>query len=277
MAGKFKNLKALASNFSSISSATQNFLLNKSKYLPEAFLQAKPKSSVAQEAPKNCEFSIGKKEHAEKVLKFMETDYLDNEPVARSFKIGRQDYDTVLKPLMLEDYLGGLTILAKKNDEIAGVCISQRCCHWYGDHLEKMSCDTDNLQVRKYLQLIAFLHREPRIHQKLGEDVIFNIAHLSVSKNFKNQGIGKDLMKKSLALARDANYNYAKVICTNMFTQKICDKIGMTPAWNLPYKNILSEETCKPLILPDDPHTHAHVYYVDLKQLPNDFTAFGLN
>lgn len=280
MFGKIKGLKTLS--LPTISPVSfQNFMSNKFRLLREDQFQTNSKSlSLKESEPatieKNYEISIAKKEDTGDILKFVEHSFLHDEPLTKSLKIG-PTVDPILKALFCRDFQYGLSVVATKKDsnkEILGVCINQKCCKWDGDHLEKFSCKTQDPQVRKFLQMSALMYQEPRLHQKLSQDVIFNMKCLAV--NHKNKELAENLVKSSLALARDTNYEFAQVICTNEFVRKQCEEIGMSLEWKIPYTNILLEDTCEPVAIPENPHNHVHVYYVNLKELPAEFIASNL-
>jgi GNAT superfamily N-acetyltransferase len=165
----------------------------------------------------------------------------------------------------------GLSIVARKlcNDKgIVGVSINERSCKSDGEKMCKLTEEIQDCNLKKMFEALTFITREPKLHEKLCQEEIFHVGMLSVAESHYGRGIGQDLVKKSLELARDKNFQFAKTAATNDNTRKIAEKLGMQKFWSATFKDILCRGNIKTRALPECPHTGVNIYILDLKTLP---------
>lgn len=162
----------------------------------------------------------------------------------------------------------GLTFIARNccNKEIIGVSINEVACKLNGAKLCKLFKQTKNCDLKKYFEVMSIIANEPKIHEKLQTDEIFNIAQLAVAESHYGKGIGMELVKQSLEFAREKNFCFAKMTCTSENRHKIAEELQMKKIWCGPYKDILCRGKNKPRNIPCPPNTAASVFYLDLKK-----------
>jgi hypothetical protein len=224
------------------------------------------------------EVEIAQPRDTENVVRFLKRNFFQREPLVKSLGLSLH-FDPVIERIIEEDLKLGCSLLALRpghEREIVGICVNEKCCPWECEALEKMACETKNAKVQYLLHMWSLMARESKLFETLHQHEFFGLDFLSVQKSFCGKGIGTELAKKSLALAKDLNYRYARMVCTSEQSSKIAEKLGMERAWRIPYKNILFEDSDQAVTIPPPPHNEASVYYIDLKRLPTDFVASNL-
>lgn len=220
--------------------------------------------------PKDWKMETASRCDTDKIISFVEKHFLSEEPLCRALipgqapKIFREYYQEALDL--------GLSVVAKKicgDKEIIGVCLNHPSYKLNGPKLIKESKEIEDLNLRKLMETWGIIESEPKINETLCEDAIFLVCMLSVHDKHYGKGIGLELVKKSLEVAAENNFKYAKMNCTNENTMKIAKKLKMEHFWSIPYKDLLSRGNIKPRALPEPPHHNVYVYYTDLKTLPS--------
>lgn len=222
--------------------------------------------------------SIAKPQDVDHVVRFLKKTFFQREPLVKSLGLAL-NFDPILEKIIEEDLKLGCTLLAfspGKERKIVGVCVNEKCIPWESTELEKLACQTENTKVQYLLHMWALMARESKLLETLKQNEIFGLEFLSVSKAYSGRGVATELARKSLALAKDLNYHYARMICTGEPSSIIAEKIGMTRIWKIPYKNILFEDSGRPVTIVPPPHNSVSVYYIDLKRLPDDFVTTNL-
>lgn len=208
-----------------------------------------------------------------RILKFLEHNFFVDEPLIKSLSFNKGKVDGTIERYIRKSLNHGLSIVAVKNSpgrDILGISINEKNCVWDGTKMDKIAVESQLPQVRKLLHIWALITREPQIHMKLSQYEIFELGIISVARKMHGQGLGTQLAKRSLALARDLNYRYARMDATSDYSKKIAEKLEMSRIWEVPYKNILLDDENVPVAVPEKPHTHAYVYFMNLKNLPEE-------
>lgn len=215
-----------------------------------------------------------------RILRFMEKNYFNEEPLSKSLRLCYQKLDKALEFYVKELLSQGMTIVAREEsleNPIIGVAINQKSCHWDGDRLVELAAVADNANAKKLLNIWALLAREPAMHEYLSQLVIFDLKFITVKKSLEGQGLESELAKRSLELGRDMNYNFARIDATNAATKSIAENFKMEKLWDVPYANVLSDDGKSPVANPGSLHTHAAVYFLNLKTMPEERRKFEEN
>ncbi len=93
------------------------------------------------------------------------------------------------------------------------------------------------------------------------EDKLTKISVLCVHPDYKNRGIGTELMKRSLDHASHCGTTLFGTLCTSIYTQQMCEKQGFEKVKEVYYSTYVDSET-KSLLYKDveEPHKAAISY-----------------
>lgn len=239
------------------------------------FLKAAPKfrpivrfSSTADKIKKDWRYEVASPCDTEKILTFVNKHYLKEEPLFKTLVPGQKP--KIVEKMFRGTLDHGMTMIARKCDdkEIIGVCMNERSGKLDGAKLCKIANDIKECDLKKLFEVWSLISSEPKLNEKLCQDEIFHVAVLSVCECHWGKGIGADLVKKSLELALDRKFAYAKMNATNDNTRKIAEKLNFEKFWCIPYKEALCRGDIKPRAIPEPPHTSISVFSYDLKNLP---------
>lgn len=221
--------------------------------------------------PVGYKIEIAKAADIKPTLAFIENNYFAEEPLSKSLNLTRRSLEGSVEVFVLEAIKQGFTLIAKsKNDasnDIIGACVNIRSCPFDASMYNELSKCTSSTNTKKLFKIWSLLAREPRLHEDLNERCIFEIKMLAVKSIHQGQGLGTELLKKSLDLARDLNFTFAAMNCTNEYAKKIAEKQEMKQLWEVAYKNILMSDEKTPAAIPDQPHYSASVSYLNLKKM----------
>lgn len=238
---------------------------NSTKYFISSLLTPRKK-----EEPINLKFDIVKSAEFDQTLQFIAKNFFREDPLCRCLCINTSKgrCEGPMELLIKDSLRHGMTIIARdvNENEIVGACINNRNCPWDAQKLEEFAKQVQDGNTKKLLYIWALMSREPKLHQELELNSIFEIGLLAINNKFSGRGIGTELVKRSLDLGRDLNFSHARMDCTSDYSMKIAEKLNMKRMWDVSYKNILMQDGKTPLAVPEYPHSQAAVYYTHLKE-----------
>ncbi|XP_065086046.1 arylalkylamine N-acetyltransferase-like 2 [Ochlerotatus camptorhynchus] len=218
-----------------------------------------------QSIPRPFSIRLAKLQDEPHIMHFIRENFYDEEPLLKSLNITKSVANPCLESYLCNHLKSGFTLIAVEQDNrIVGISINQRNCAWDGDKLreqaDRVQCDP----LRKLFYIWSIVSTEPRLHQKFRTSCIFEIAILATAREAQRQGIGYQLTVHSLRLARDLGFEVARMDCTNEYSSRLAQRAGMECMWSVPYKHLV-DSAKKPVVKPDEPHTHIRVHATKLK------------
>lgn len=200
---------------------------------------------------------IAKPSDTNRILNFLEKNYFCDEPLCKSLNLCNMKLELPLEIHVKSLLLQGFSLIVRENsreNQVIGVCVNQKNCKWTGDHLEELAKITTDVNIKKLLRIWALNTREPAMHDFLSQHNIFDMTFVAAKK--EHPKLAGQLAKHSLNLARDMNFWFARIDCTNNETMKIAEKLEMKKLWEAPYTSILCEDEKTPVAVPEPPNTH---------------------
>jgi hypothetical protein len=206
------------------------------------------------------------------ILKFVETNFLKEDPLAKALIPGQKPevFNRIVRACLDQ----GFSVVAKRtcgDFEVIGACINSRSYMMSGLRYLKLANEADDENVKKLLETMAIVEKDSNVNDKLDQDEILSLGFLSVNEKHWGKGIGLELVKKSVELAGERNFRFAKMNCMNENTKKIAEEVTMKKIWSKSYKDLLCRDErfdrSLPCDVPEPPHLFAYVYYVDLKEM----------
>lgn len=199
----------------------------------------------------------------QEILSFVGNNFLKEEALVRTLIPGPKP--KLLLEIFRKMLEQELTVVARQQSgekKLVGVSINERSSRLDVINLCKLIPSVDDCNLKKLLEVWAMIHVESKLHETLACNEIFHSVALTVAESHYGQGIGIELTKRSFELAREKNFKFAKMNCTNDNTRKIAEELNMIRAWSSSYKEIM-----KSSVMPDPPHCSANAYYIDLLKI----------
>ncbi|XP_035895664.1 uncharacterized protein LOC118504794 [Anopheles stephensi] len=219
-----------------------------------------------------CRVRLARAEDTGEVVTFVQQNLLHHEPLLRALNVGeipgREQLLEYVRQLLRESF----TLVALDDDgggrpsdgrRIVGVAISRRSCSWDGKQLIERADRTRCDQLRKLLYIWSIVESEPGLHQHFCTRCLFEIAFLATAVESRRQGIGLHLTLRSLQLARDLGFHFARMNCTCEYSARIASKAGLECHWTVAYHHLV-DSTKQPVVHPEPPHTHIKVHAMAL-------------
>ena len=127
---------------------------------------------------------LAKKADSPAIVQFVQAILLHHEPLVRSLhvcrssasKSGLADYIRVLLP----DSFTLLAVNPVQPEQIVGVAIGRRSCHWDGKRLIERADRTRCDQLRKLLYIWSIVEAEPNLHQHFCTRCLFEVSAFGV-------------------------------------------------------------------------------------------------
>ena len=116
-----------------------------------------------------------------------------------------------------------------------------------------------NEKWSQILGILQYCEKKADIFRRFNVEKIFFVHVVAVALEHGGQGIGQKLFQKGLELAKDMGYTIVGADCTNYYTSKIAEKLGMECASEVTfdeYHKVLGEEIFEVTA----PHTSVKTY-----------------
>lgn len=218
----------------------------------------------------SCRMRIARPSDTSKILKFMEKRYFCENSLSKCLDLCGAKLEASLENYLRSVLHQGISYIARdsaKGNKLIGVCLNQKNYKGASNHLEEIAENSTQDNTKKLLRIWALISREPDLHRSLLQNSIFDVSFVATQDDDEDSLLGVRLVKRSLYLARDMNFAYARANCTDNRSIKIAEDAKMIRLWDVKYKNILSETAKTPLVMPERPNMEAAVFYINLKMM----------
>jgi hypothetical protein len=235
-------------------------------------LKASTFCRIHGDCQKNWKIELAKACDRKEILKFVETNFLKDDPLAKALIPGQNPvvFNRIVRGCLDQ----GFSVVAKRtcgDFEVIGACINCRSYLMSGSRYLRLAKEADDENVKKLLKTMAFVENDSNLNEKLDQDEILSLGFLSVNEKHWGKGIGLELVSKSIEVAGDRNFRFVKLNCLNENTKKIAEEVKMKKIWSTSYKNLLCRDErfdkSLPCVVPEPPHLSAYVYFTDLKEI----------
>jgi len=83
-------------------------------------------------------------------------------------------------------------------------------------------------ELHKMIPFCLTLQEESKVFDKLGVEEMATFVTISVGKEFRNQGLGTEMYRRSLALLKEKGYSAVDGCFSNPFSRRIAEKLGFS-------------------------------------------------
>ncbi|XP_046668417.1 uncharacterized protein LOC124359577 isoform X2 [Homalodisca vitripennis] len=120
-------------------------------------------------------------------------------------------------------------------------------------------------EVKKLVEFMEFAEEEAEL-TRLPERTI-ELRILSVSKEWRRQGVARKLTEESMRVARDAGFEAMRICCTSEYTARLVRRLGWREHYRLAYKDYPKLSGRDIQLTPTPGHEHLYYYVIELQTL----------
>ncbi|XP_072765267.1 arylalkylamine N-acetyltransferase 1 isoform X2 [Anoplolepis gracilipes] len=193
-----------------------------------------------------------------RVLKFLRRFFFRDEPLNQCIQLIPEGEDSTC--LELEDFCShssfenNLSLMAvTTSGAIVGVLLNGKADPPPDEEPEYIKA-CKNTKFKKILRLLYHVDKTVNKDGQFRDLNVLEIKILSVDTNWRGKGVGKTLIEKTIEIAKEQGFHYARVDCSSAFSGKLCARIGFDAIYKLNYNDYVDEEG-KPIFSPAPPHT----------------------
>ncbi|NP_001177771.1 N-acetyltransferase 2 [Bombyx mori] len=176
------------------------------------------------------------------VIQHLRDSFFADEPLNKAVGLcERGQPHAALERLCLATMTDGLSIAAMDGDKVLGVALNGILRH--GDieqSIEKIKQSTDE-KFNKIFNILYTVSRDLNLFNTFEVDLIMECRIISVHENARGRGLAKELMKRSIDLARDNEFKLFKVDATGAFSQRICRSLSLEELKSVRYDEYCDE------------------------------------
>lgn len=240
----------------------------------------KTTTSFAKDAPKITRYSLAdsadgsngdmdyhieiiNKDDKLKVLKFLRRFFFRDEPLNQSIQLIPEGEDSTC--MELEDYCShsslenNLSLMAvSASGTIVGVQLNGKMNPPSKEEPEYIRL-CKNEKFKKILRLLHYIDKDVNRGGQFRDSNVLEIRIISVDTNWRGKGVAKNLIEKTMEIAKEQGFHYIRADCTSFFSGKLCARLGFDAIYNLNYSDYMDEDG-KPIFSPASPHTAAVTY-----------------
>lgn len=150
---------------------------------------------------------------------------------------------------------------------LAGILISDIINSTSNGHLISLvadAADGDDNRANDIPNFLAYINAKSNIRQRFDVDECFQIEIVGVHQDYRQHQIGKKLFEAGIRLAKSKNCALVGVDCTNIYTSKIAEKLGMECVSIVSYDEY-NDHLGKVLFVPTPPNVEIKTFVKKLK------------
>ncbi|KAL3276616.1 hypothetical protein HHI36_011988 [Cryptolaemus montrouzieri] len=191
------------------------------------------------------------------LVREMYRSFYPDEPVSFALKFR---CDPKLDELVYDALAENLSVVVKckYSGDILAACINRTTNPWDPNILDRIACTLCS-RGKSILHLRAHLMRAHDLWNYYGVQKIFDVQHVYVRREERKQQIPWHMITASRNIAADCGYTIFRVISTNEYLSKVCEKYRMRKVYDLPYCAYIGADW-KPVCEPPPPHFSAKTY-----------------
>ena len=164
----------------------------------------------------------------EGVLQFLRKHYYAHEPITVGY-IHKKEPTKDDEDFSMSFLADGTVIksIDENTGNIIGVSISGPIKPGDPEQMVEEAKTTETKKWADILKLLAYLEKTANVCERYNVEKCLHIHIIAVDTTYRGQAIGFNLTKEQLKLAQKLGYKLVSVDCTNVYTAKICEKLGM--------------------------------------------------
>lgn len=199
-------------------------------------------------------FRAGTENDKNRVKTFLLDNYFPDEPICKSehAEIDGKNLDKIVKCL---EY-GTCTLAEDCDGKLIGVRLAE----------PSLPTDIESYNVKNpktYLEkLWVFLYKiaqEANTFEKYRVEKVMHSMLLGVDKDYRSKGLGTQLYRENMKLAKKLGYSLYTCDCTSLYSAKACLNLGFDIVYEMPYADYKDENGVQ-IFKPHPPHDKIRVF-----------------
>ncbi|KAL4715774.1 hypothetical protein ACJJTC_006353 [Scirpophaga incertulas] len=187
-------------------------------------------------------------EMGDAVLQHLRDSFFADEPLNKAVQLcQRGQPHAALERLCTATMADGLSIAVLENDM---------------ESIEKIQQSSD-AKFNKIFTILYTVSRDLDLFDTFDVDRIMECRIISVADQARGRGLAKELMKRSIQLAREEDFKLFKVDATGAFSQRICSTLGLRELRKVRYAEYC-DSSGKPIFCVPPPHDALSVMVLEM-------------
>lgn len=220
-------------------------------------------STILENVNSDIIYRIAKPSDRNNLLDFLRVHYYPEEPITNGNEPKEQDkLDEEFSLSVIEDGASIIAVDPAKNDKVIGAILAGPIEPHEVEHLQhesKRCAENNSMKWSQILQLLAHLAECANVFERFNVDKSLHIHVMSVDAAYRGKSIGKNLMEKCIEAGKSLGYPLISTDCTNVFSIKIAEKLGMECVNTLAFSDY-KDENGQQLFKPPLPNTHIKTF-----------------
>lgn len=203
----------------------------------------------------------------DRLLDFLRIHYYPEEPITNGNEPRKQDSaDEEFSLSLINDGASIIAVDLSKKNQIIGALMAGPIKPDEAEELHKESercAHSNNGKWAEILLLLSHLAENSNVFERFNVDKSLHIHVMSVDYEYRGKSIGTNLMRKCFEVGKQLGYQVVSADCTNVFSIKIAEKLGMQCIYELAFSD---SKDCngKQLFNPPSPNTTIKTFAIIL-------------
>lgn len=166
----------------------------------------------------------------------MENHFTNDEPLCRAFQVSwSSEFEKRVRSILKENI--SICMIRKATDEMMGIVLT--CSVRKSDpHFNPLQ--TNDAKLRALRQFFCHKDQEWNFCRRYEIDEAVHLHTLCVHQNYRRRGLGSNLLRATVVMAKELQFKGIKADGTSSFSQRIFEKTGFETLFVMPYESYIT-------------------------------------
>lgn len=198
-------------------------------------------------------FRIGTESDKARVKVFLKEHFFVDEPICKSENaaIDEGSLDKIVRCLEF----GTCTLAEDSTGKLIGVRLAKPRTP---EDVDNLNIDIPKTTLDRMWRMVYDLALNANTFERFGVEKIMHSMVLGVDKDYRGKGLGTQLYKENMKLAKELGYTVYTCDCTSLFSAKACLRLGFDIIYEIAYTDYKDEKDVQ-IFRPSPPHDKLRV------------------
>ncbi|KAM3958807.1 LOW QUALITY PROTEIN: arylalkylamine N-acetyltransferase-like 7 [Aphomia sociella] len=202
-------------------------------------------------------------EMSDAVLQHLRDSFFADEPLNKAVGLcERGQSHAALERLCAATMIDGLSVAAMEDDTVLGVALNGILPGDIEQSIEKIQQSSDE-KYNKIFTILYTVSRDLDLFGTFDVNRILECRIISVSDQARGRGLAKELMRRSIEIAKEQRFKLFKVDATGAYSQRICSSLGLRVLHKIRYCEYC-DDTGTPIFEVSPPHDSLSVMVLEI-------------